>query len=99
MFRYFQIDFYLGDLSLKEIASDRKRTLRRAQDALERYLHLLDTYRMLSKRDASLFEQYSEEKDNFSLIESNDAAMRRDTKIKRYRDEKELRRKLEVCQR
>ena len=70
--------------------------LRRAQEAYERYLHILDTYRVLSKSDGKLYQRYVEEKDRFSLIQSHDATTRRDTKISRFKQEKALRLQLEV---
>lgn len=76
--------------------SSRKAVLRRAQEAFERYLSLLDTYRMLSKNDRKLYERYVEGRDDFSLTTSNDPSARRDAKIARYRQENELKLKLEV---
>ena len=70
--------------------------LRQAQEAYERYLSLLDTYVVLSTSDRKLYERYVENRDEFSLIPSNDPAARRDTKISRFKQEKELKLKLEV---
>ena len=52
---------------------------------------------MLSKSDAKLLEAYNEDKQNFSTVSTTDATARRDIKIKRFREEKELKQKLEVC--
>ena len=71
--------------------------LRRAQEAFERYLTLLDTYTMLSSSDRKLYERYLEGRDGFSLVSSSDPAARRDTKIARFKQENELKLKLEVC--
>lgn len=90
------IDYYIGDLALKQVNVDRRYVLKGAQDAYGRYLHLLDTYRILSKGNSKLFERFVEDRDGFSLTEGNDAAIRRDTKVKRFRQEKELEAKLEV---
>ena len=76
--------------------SSRKAMLRRAQEAFERYLSLLDTYRMLSRNDRKLYERYMDGRDDFSLMTSNDSSARRDAKIARYRQENELKLKLEV---
>ena len=83
---------------MKDSVSDRKGVLRRAQKAYERYLHLLDSYRILSKEDQKLNERFLDNRDEFALIPGNDAAARRDTKVARFKQEKELKMKLEVRQ-
>ena len=70
--------------------------LQRAREAYERYLGLLDNYRMLSKHDKQLYEQYLENRDDFALMSTSDLKSRRDTKIARLKQEKELELKLEV---
>lgn len=62
----------------------------------EKYLGRLDDYGFLSARDKKLFEQYTESPLNFSLASKNDAANRREVKVARFREEKELKQKLEV---
>ena len=57
---------------------------------------MLDTYRVLSRDDNKLYERYIEDRDGFSLMQSNDPGTRRDVKIARFRKEKELTEKLEV---
>jgi hypothetical protein len=51
---------------------------------------------MLSTGDRKLYERYMENRDEFSLISSNDPGERRDTKIARFKQENELKLKLEV---
>jgi hypothetical protein len=51
---------------------------------------------MLGASDSKLFELYAEDKGNFSTTSTKDAAARRDAKIARFRQEKDLKRKLEV---
>lgn len=52
---------------------------------------------MLSKPDAKLYERYFEARDSFSILgSSSDPAARRDTKIARYKQEKELQMKLDM---
>lgn len=75
----------------------RKQVLLRARDHYERFLKLLDSYDILGTSDARLYEAYSEDKANFSTTNTKDAAARRDAKIARFREEKEMKRKLEVC--
>ncbi len=81
---------------MKDNLSDRKGVLRRAQIAYERSLHLLDQYGMLEAADQKLYERFVEARDEFSLMAGTDAATRRDIKIKRYKQENELKLKLEV---
>lgn len=87
----------MADSILQDNASDRKMVLRRAQEAYERYVSLLDIYSMLNARDRKLYERFLESRDDFSLISTTDPAARRDTKIARYKQENELKLKLEVC--
>lgn len=70
--------------------------LRQAQEAYERFLTLLDTYLMLSTSNRKLYERCMENRDEFSLIASSDPGARRDTKIARFKQENELKLKLEV---
>ena len=51
---------------------------------------------MLNAKDRRLYERYLDDRDDFSLISTTDAAVRRDTKIARYKQENELKLKLEV---
>ncbi|KAM0803009.1 tapa protein [Usnea florida] len=93
--QYLLIDYYLADLILKDSITDRTLVLRRAQEAYERYLGLLDTYSMLNSRDRKLYERFLEGRDEFALISKTDPGARRDTKIARYKQENELKLKLE----
>ena len=94
--QYLSIDYFLGDLVTKMTAADRKRLLQNAQEAYERYLGLLDTYHILSKSDKDLYERYLESRNTFTLLASSDMSIRRDTKIVRFKQEKDLKEKLEV---
>ena len=94
--QYLSIDYHLGELIPKNTSSTRKTTLQHAREAYERYLGLLDTYSMLSKSDRKLYERYQDNREAFSLLASSDLSARRDTKIARYKQEQELKRKLEV---
>ncbi|MCJ1390701.1 hypothetical protein MMC18_003562 [Xylographa bjoerkii] len=93
--QYLSIDYFLGDLIAKKIATDRKPLLQNAQEAYERYLGLLDTYSMLSKSDKKLYDRYLESRNGFTLLASSDMSIRRDTKIARFQQEKDLKQKLE----
>ena len=95
--RYMPISYYLAELILKIIGGDRKSYLQRARASYERFLRLLDSHDILSKADARLLEKYLDSRDSFSTASATDAAARRETKISRFKGEKELKRKLEVC--
>ncbi|KAF2103328.1 TAP42-like protein [Rhizodiscina lignyota] len=92
---YLLIDYHLAELVLKITGGDRKGNLHRAQQSYERFLKLLDNYDILSKGDARLLERYTENPTAFSTASTSDAAARRDMKIARFKDEKELKRKLD----
>lgn len=93
------ICYHLAELVQKVKSSgvsDRKSSLLRARGYYERFLKLLDAYDVLGKADAKLWEAYLEDKEGFSTASTRDAAARREAKIARFREEKELKRKLEV---
>lgn len=93
------INFHLAELGQKIASTDisvRKKNILQARVYYERFLKLLDSYDLLSKGDAKLYELYTEDKENFATASTRDAAARRDAKIARFREEKELKRKLEV---
>lgn len=73
----------------------RKANLERAQRHYERYMKQLDNYDLLSKDDANLLEQYHDSPTTFSTASTADAALRRETKIRRFKEEKSLKQKLE----
>ena len=81
---------------MKDNVSDRKGVLRRSQIAFERSLQQLDQYGMLTVADQKLYERFVEARDEFSIMAGTDPATRRDIKIKRYKQENELKLKLEV---
>ena len=93
------INYHLAELVQKIFNTDvalRKENLLRARGHYEQFLKLLDSYDILGRADAKLLEAYTEDKNNFSTASTRDAAARRDAKIARFREEKELKRKLEV---
>lgn len=95
------INYHLAELIQKvftpEVSARREQILQ-SRARYELFLKLLDSYDMLSKGDAKLFESYSEDKQNFSTVSTKDAAARRDVKIARFREEKGLKEKLQVRQ-
>lgn len=97
IFRYLTIEYHIAELIQRGPSSDREAVLRRALDQYERFLTRLDEYELLSVGDKKLFEQYMANPSTFTLAPMDDAAARRDIKVRRFREEKELKQKLEVC--
>lgn len=95
-------NFHLAELTQRLPSSspqERKRILSAARDAYERYLHLLDSYDLLSPNYKKLLEQYTDAPTTFSTVSTSDPAARRDAKINNFKAEKELRSKLEFLRR
>ncbi|KAF2188186.1 type 2A phosphatase-associated protein 42 [Zopfia rhizophila CBS 207.26] len=95
--QYMAILYHLADL-VQKITGDlgaRRANLSAARSYYERFLKLLDSYDVLRKADAELLEAYLENRDGFSNASTRDAAARRDAKIARFKEEKELKRRLE----
>lgn len=90
------MDYLLADLLQRSYASDREVILRRAFEQYERYLTRLDDYSLLSDGDKKLYDRYSANPSTFSLAPANDAGTRREVKVSRLREEKELKQRLEV---
>jgi hypothetical protein len=92
------ISYHIAELVQKITGGvpERKGNLLRAQGSYEKFLKLLDSYDVLGKSDARLLEAYLEDRKNFSTVSTTDAAKRREVKISRFKEEKELKRKLEV---
>jgi hypothetical protein len=93
--QYLLLNYRIAELVLRINSRERKANLQRSQKSYERYLKQLDNYDMLSKNDAALLEQYRESPNSFSTASTADAAARRDTKIRRFKEEKALKQKLE----
>lgn len=97
--QYLLINYYLAELIQRRNAGDRKLMLQRASERYTQYLRLLESYEILSASDAKLFERYQEAPTTFSTASTSDPAARRDIKIKRFKEEGELKRNLEYLQR
>ncbi|OKL56279.1 hypothetical protein UA08_08462 [Talaromyces atroroseus] len=93
--QFLTVDYLLAELVQRLSSANRETVLRRALGEYEKYLTRLDDYNLLSARDRKLFEQYSENPSKFSLASKSDAANRREVKVARFREEKELKQKLE----
>ena len=97
--QYLLLDYRIAELVLRINTRERKANLQRSQQSYEQYLKQLDNYDMLSKNDAALLEQYQDAPSTFSTASTSDAAARRETKIRRFKEEKALKQKLEYMQR
>lgn len=94
--RYLTVDYHLADLLQRSYSSDREASLRRALQQYEQYLTRLGDYELLNDSNKKLYERYAENPSTFSLTPVNDAATRREVKITRFREEKDLKQRLEV---
>lgn len=94
--RYLTVDYLLAELLQRSYSSDREALLRRALQYYESFLARLEDYDLLSPSDKKLYERYAEDPKSFTLAPMNDAAARREVKVNRFREEKELKQKLEV---
>ena len=94
--QYLLIDFYLAELVLKDSSSARTSALYKAQEAYEKFLCWLDNYGILSKVNSELYKRYIDDRDGFSLISESNPAIVRKNKIDRFKDEKQLKSKIEV---
>ncbi|KAI0132079.1 TAP42-like family protein [Xylariales sp. AK1849] len=99
---YLLVTYHIAELLQKiSVTSpvERKAALNTTRDAYERFLHLLDNYSLLSSSDAKLFDAYNEDPEAFSTISTTDPTARRNAKIANFKQEKELKQKLEYMRR
>ena len=96
---YLLINFRLGQLVEKITGGERKDVILRARGRYERFLKVLDGYDILSSGDAKMLERYLEDPERFSTASTTDATARRNTKIARFKEEKELKSKMEYLNR
>lgn len=90
------VDYFLAEILQRSSSSDREGLLRRATAEYEKYLTRIDEYDLLSPSDKKTFDRFLENPSAFSLASKNDAANRREVKVARFKQEKELKQKLEV---
>ena len=97
--KYLLLHYRAADLfSRFNDRQNREGHIRRAQSEYRKFLKQLDNYDVLSKDDSRLFGRYQEDPDSFSTVSTNDAATRRNVKIKRFQEEKALKQKLDHLQ-
>ena len=94
--RYLLLRFRLAELLFRESGGNRRDALYQSQSQLETFIKLLDGYTILSKQDVKLYEAYVEDPSSFATASTTNAAARRQTKILRFKEEKELKGKIEV---
>ncbi|ERF71570.1 hypothetical protein EPUS_00559 [Endocarpon pusillum Z07020] len=94
--QYLSVDYLLAELLLKAYGSNRQKLLQQASSLLESFLNRLDSYELLSKQNRRLLDQYQENRENFHLASTTDAAERRRVKVARFQEEKSLKTKLEL---
>ncbi|KAI0905662.1 TAP42-like family protein [Ustulina deusta] len=95
---YLLVLYHIAELLQKVSASsplERKRILASTRDAYEKFLHLLDSYSILSPQYSKLLVEYNEDPASFSTISTNDPTARRNAKIANLKAEKELKQKLQ----
>lgn len=95
--QYLLTHYRVAELLFRTVRVDRKEALLKAREELEEYLRLLDQYEVLTADEARLLERYQEDKPRFSTAQTTDAARRREVKIQKFKEEKALKQKLEVC--
>jgi immunoglobulin-binding protein 1 len=100
--KYLLLHYRVAELVLRitstgdDLAAQRRAHVERAQAQYVRFLKLLDQYDVLAGADGKLFEQYQDNPKAFSTASAADATARREVKIARFKQEKELKQKLEV---
>ncbi|KAI0009987.1 type 2A phosphatase-associated protein 42 [Xylariaceae sp. FL0662B] len=95
---YLLVNYRIAELLQKVSAPsplERKAALNETREAYEKFLHLLDSYSILSSSESKLFNQYNEDPAAFSTVSTTDPAARRNAKIANFKTEKEMKKKLE----
>ncbi|KAL7269243.1 Type 2A phosphatase-associated protein 42 [Rhizina undulata] len=92
--RYLLIDFYIAELGQKDTALPRKTVLERSRSDYKRFLILCEAYELLSASDKATLEHLLDPSSSPVTLPS-DPAMRRNAIIARYKQEKELKAKVE----
>ncbi|KAF2423593.1 phosphatase 2A-associated protein [Tothia fuscella] len=96
--QYLLLNFHLAELEQRITGGDRRGHVEKRRGLYEKCLKLLDMYDLLGRADARLYEEYLDSTaaaGGFSITGKGDAVARRELKISRFKEEKELKRKLE----
>ena len=96
--QYLGIDYLLAELTMKSYSStDRKAQLDSASQLLDRFITRLDEYSILATTDRKLLESYKDSRSTFRIVsESAGMEAKRNTKIRRFQEEKELKSRLRL---
>jgi len=96
--QYLGVDYLLAELTMRSYNPDnRKSQLDSAAYLFEKFLTRLDEYNLLSQPNTKLFQTYKEDKRNFRITpDSANPEAKRNTKIKRFQDEKQLKARLQL---
>lgn len=94
--QYLGVDYMLAELLLKTYGPDRRQLLQQASELMNNFLSRLDSYKLLSKQDRELWEQYQIDRKGFQLASTSNPAERRRIKVARFQLEKDLKAKLEL---
>jgi immunoglobulin-binding protein 1 len=100
--QYLLVDYFLADALFRQQSQGgpaRKETVLEARSIWERFLRRLDEYELLNKQESRLWELYLEDRDAFEVGGGLDATGRRQMKITRFREEKNMKAKLEALRR
>lgn len=89
------MDSYRADVLMKQHGAGRLKTLEVARSSYRSFLSLCESYGLLGDFERKAFLRSADPSPNAFNFHS-DAAARRDSKIARYKQEKELKAKLEV---
>lgn len=96
--QYLGVDYVLAELTMKSYSpTDRKGQLDEATQLLEDFLSRLDEYSLLQETNKRLLESYKEGRTTFRIVpDSANLEAKRNTKVKRFQDEKELKSRLKL---
>ncbi|KAK9708767.1 Type 2A phosphatase-associated protein 42 [Basidiobolus ranarum] len=86
--KYFLLEYYLGELSLKTVGPERFVLVEKAKSHFEEFLELCEVYELLSKEDKKYYSEQSKQV-------KKDPSKKREEKIARYKREQETKSKLE----
>ncbi|KAI0022345.1 TAP42-like family protein [Xylariomycetidae sp. FL0641] len=99
---YFLVYYRVAELLQRVTTTtplERKAALSATREAYEKFLHLLDTYSMLSTPHQKLFAEYNDYPEAFSTVSTTDPTARRNAKIANFKAEREMKQKLDYMRR
>ncbi|KAL4802296.1 TAP42-like protein [Aspergillus unguis] len=93
--QYLTVEYHIAELLQRSYSSDRASTLQRVFAQYEKYIARLEDYELLSSKDKKLHERLVANPSTFSLSQTKDPTTQRETKIARFKEEKELKQRLD----